>query len=750
MATVDKVLRWRRPMVPPWRSTPDGDDELAPLLAIYRQNQPRADTALITRAYHVARAAHEGQVRRSGDPYIQHPLAVAKILAELGLDDITLSAALLHDSVEDTGVTLEEVATEFGDDVAAIVDGVTKLDRVSFDSKEAQQAATMRKMLVAMAKDIRVLLIKLADRLHNMRTIAALRADKQQRIAQETLDVYAPLAHRLGIAEMKWQLEDLAFATLYPKRYAEIEQMVSTRSPERDVYLAQVLEEVRDRLAELRIRAEVTGRPKHYWSIYEKMVVKGREFNDIFDLVGIRVLVDSVKDCYAALGSIHATWKPVQGRFKDYIAMPKFNLYQSLHTTVVGPQGKPVEVQIRTKEMHRRAEFGVAAHWGYKEHAPETDTAWLQRIVDWQQETSDPREFMESLKIDLEQDEVFVFTPKGDVVTLPAKATPIDFAYSIHTEVGHRCIGARINGRLTSLDSTLTSGDTVEVFTSKVAGAGPSRDWLKIVVTPRARNKIRQWFSRERREDAIENGRDELTKALRREGLPVQKVAASAVIPKVAEAMNYADLDALHAAIGEGHVSAKSVAQRIARELRGGDHEEQLPATARQPRPSRRKQTVGVHVEGLDDVMVRLSRCCTPVPGDEIIGFVTRGRGVSVHRSDCANAASLVATNADRLIEVEWDRASVGVFVASIEIEALDRSKLLRDVSTVLSDHHVNILASSSHTGSDRVARLRFDFELGDPSHLESLLGTLKRVDSVFDAYRVLPGHGNGSALSRN
>ncbi|MBV8295478.1 MAG: bifunctional (p)ppGpp synthetase/guanosine-3',5'-bis(diphosphate) 3'-pyrophosphohydrolase, partial [Acidimicrobiia bacterium] len=624
------------------------------------------------------------------------------------------------------------------------------LDRVSFDSKEAQQAATMRKMLVAMAKDIRVLLIKLADRLHNMRTIAALRPDKQRRIAQETLDVYAPLAHRLGIAEMKWQLEDLAFATLYPKRYAEIEQMVSTRSPERDVYLAQVLEEVRERLAELRIRAEVTGRPKHYWSIYEKMVVKGREFNDIFDLVGIRVLVDSVKDCYAALGSIHATWKPVQGRFKDYIAMPKFNLYQSLHTTVVGPQGKPVEVQIRTREMHRRAEFGVAAHWGYKEHTPDSDTAWLQRIVDWQQETSDPREFMESLKIDLEQDEVFVFTPKGDVVTLPAKATPIDFAYAIHTEVGHRCIGARINGRLTSLDTPLTSGDTVEVFTSKVAGAGPSRDWLKIVVTPRARNKIRQWFSRERREDAIENGRDELTKALRREGLPVQKVAASAVIPKVAEAMNYADLDALHAAIGEGHVSAKSVAQRIGRELRGGDHEEQLPSTARQPRPSRRKQTVGVHVEGLDDVMVRLSRCCTPVPGDEIIGFVTRGRGVSVHRADCANAASLVATNADRLIEVEWDRDGVGVFVASIEIEALDRSKLLRDISTVLSDHHVNILTSSSHTGSDRVAHLRFDFELGDPSHLESLLGTLKRVDSVFDAYRVLPGHGNGNSSARN
>src|SRR2546421_1995028 len=516
------VLPWRRHHV---------DVEVAPLIAAYRDRHRKADTAMIEQAFEVARVAHADQVRRSGEPYIAHPLGVAMILADLGLDDVTIAAALLHDAVEDTTVTDEDLQEQFGPDVAAIVDGVTKLDRLQFDSREAQQAATMRKMLVAMAKDIRVLLIKLADRLHNMRTIAAMPEPNQLRTAQETIDIYAPLAHRLGIGEMKWQLEDLAFATMHPKRYAEIEQMVATRSPEREIYLAQVLEAVRDRLAELRIAADVTGRPKHLWSIYEKMVVKTREFDDIFDLVGIRVVVDSVKDCYAALGSIHATWKPVQGRFKDYIAMPKFNLYQSLHTTVVGPQGKTVEVQIRTKEMHRRAEFGVAAHWGYKEHSPDTDTAWLQRIVDWQQETSDPREFMESLKIDLEQEEVFVFTPKGDVVTLPAKATPIDFAYSIHTEVGHRCIGARINGRLTSLDSTLTSGDTVEVFTSKVAGAGPSRDWLKIVVTPRARNKIRQWFSRERREDAIENGRDELTKALRREGLPVQKVAGAGGIP---------------------------------------------------------------------------------------------------------------------------------------------------------------------------------------------------------------------------
>jgi GTP pyrophosphokinase len=727
---VATVLPWRR------QAAPD-EGILGPLLHAYRARHPKADVALILRAFEAADRAHATQVRKSGEPYIHHPIAVATIVAELGLDDVTIAAALLHDAVEDTGVTVADVSAEFGPVVAAIVDGVTKLDRVRFDSKEAQQAASMRKMLVAMAKDWRVLIIKLADRLHNMRTIAAMPEFKQRRTAQETIDIYAPLAHRLGIQEMKWQLEDLAFAALYPKRYAEIEQMVAMRAPEREIYLAQVLEQVRDRLSELRIDGEVTGRPKHLWSIYEKMVVKGKEFDEIYDLVGIRVLVDSVKDCYAALGSIHATWKPVQGRFKDYIAMPKFNLYQSLHTTVVGPQGKPLEVQIRTREMHHRAEFGIAAHWGYKEQAP-ADAAWLQRIVDWQSETNNPAEFLETLKLDLEQDEVFVFTPKGDVVTMPVGATPVDFAYSIHTDVGHRCIGARVNGRLAPLDSKLHSGDTVEIFTSKVPSAGPSRDWLKIVVTPRARNKIRQWFSRERREDAIETGRDELAKELRREGLPVQKLSSSPVLLKLAETMNYVDLDSLHAAIGDGHASAKSIAQRVARELRGGDHEEQLPTTARSPRRPSRRKSVGVHVEGLDDVMVRLSRCCTPVPGDEIIGFVTRGRGVSVHRSDCANALALT----DRIIEVEWDRDNGGVFVASVEVKALDRARLLTDVTKVLSEHHVNILASSTHVGADRVSRMRFDFELADPSHLDSMITSVKRIDSVYDAYRIVPGKG--------
>jgi GTP pyrophosphokinase len=540
--------------------------------------------------------------------------------------------------------------------------------------------------------------------------------------------------------EMKQQLEDLSFASLHPKRYAEIDQMVSTRAPERDEFLQRVLDDVEARLVELGIVADVTGRPKHLWSIYEKMVVKGRSFDEIYDLIGIRVIVDTVKDCYAALGSIHATWKPVQGRFKDYIAMPKFNLYQSLHTTVMGPKGNAVEVQIRTREMHRRAEYGIAAHWGYKEQrSPSEDLAWLQRLVDWQQETDDPTEFMESLKVDLEQGEVFVFTPKGRVITLATGATPIDFAYAIHTEVGHRCIGARVNGRLVPLDSSLASGDTVEIFTSKVEGAGPSRDWLRFIKTPRARSKIRQWFSRERREDARENGREDLVKALRKEGLPVQKIASAPVVVEIAESMGYGDLDALHTAIGEGHVSPRTVVQRVQRELRGG--EEQLPVTAREPRRARRRRTVGVHVEGLDDVLVRLSRCCTPVPGDEIMGFVTRGRGVSVHRSDCANAGDL-AVQEQRLIEVEWDHDQPATYVVSIEVEALDRSKLLRDVAQVLSDHHVNILSCTSQTSTDQVAKFRFDFELADPGHLESIVAGIKRVDSVYEAYRMLPGAG--------
>ena len=738
MGTVDRVLPWRRQHVEVANS------ELTPLLASYRRRHPKSPVSTISRAYRVAAEAHQSQMRSSGESYINHPLAVAQIVADIGLDEVSVTAALLHDAVEDTEITVADVERDFGSEVAAIVDGVTKLERIRFDSREEQQAASMRKMLVAMAKDLRVLVIKLADRLHNMRTIAAMPLEKQQRIAQETLDIYAPLAHRLGMQEMKQQLEDLAFASLHPKRFAELDHLVSSRTPERDVYLAKTLAEIRERLAELGIQAEVTGRGKHLWSIYEKMVVKGREFDEIFDLIAIRVVVESMKDCYAALGSIHGRWRPVVGRFKDYIAMPKFNLYQSLHTTVIGPSGKAIEVQIRTVEMHQRAEWGVAAHWAYKEGSDHpADIDWLSRIIDWQEDVADPAQFMQSLKTDLEHDEVFVFTPKGRVITLPVGSTTVDFAYAVHTEVGHACIGSKVNGRLVSLDHVLASGDNVEIFTSKVETAGPSQDWLSFVVSPRARNKIRQWFSRERRVDMVEAGRDDLTSEMRRERLPVQQMWKSADLEAVVAELSYVDLDALLAAIGEHHVSAKSIAQRLARALHGDDGE--LLSTVATPRRERREgrhAPIGVHVEGLDDVMVRLANCCTPVPGDSIIGFVTRGRGVSVHRADCANAASLSTEQATRMIEVEWDgeEGPGRTFVAGVEVVALDRSRLLRDVTNALADHSVNILSCQTVTGTDRVAKMRFEFEFANPGYLDSVIRTIKSVDSVYDAYRLIPG----------
>jgi GTP diphosphokinase / guanosine-3',5'-bis(diphosphate) 3'-diphosphatase len=736
MAVVDRVLPWRRQQNAP-------ADELTPLLGAYRRRHPRASITVINNAYEMAREAHRLQLRSSGESYINHPLAVARIVADIGLDEVSIAAALLHDSVEDTEITLAEVEAAFGADVARIVDGVTKLDRLQFDSKEAQQAATMRKMLVAMARDLRVLIIKLADRLHNMRTIAAMPVEKQQRISHETLDIYAPLALRLGMQELKQQLEDLSFAALYPKRFAELDHLVASRTPEREIYIAKAIAEVRGRLHALSINADVTGRGKHLWSIYEKMVQKGRDFDDIFDLVAVRVVVDSIKDCYAALGCIHGQYTPVPGRFKDYIAMPKFNLYQSLHTTVVGPLGRLVEVQIRTREMHQRAEWGVAAHWAYKDGASSaSEIDWLNRIIDWQADVADPAAFMENLKTDLDQDEVFVFTPKGKVVPLPVGSTAVDFAYAVHTEVGHACIGARVNGRLVPLAQQLRSGDTCEIFTSKVDTAAPSRDWLQFVASPRARNKIRQWFSRERRVDMIESGRDELTKEFRREGLSLQKVWTSEGLKKELEAASYTELDSLLAAVGEGHVSARSLAQKVARHERvdGGDEQLSAPVfrTGARKRP---RQSVGVHVEGLDDMLVRLSRCCTPVPGDEIIGFVTRGRGVSVHRADCSNAASLMSAQAARLIDVEWDRDnSKALFRAGVEVVAIDRSRLLRDVANSLSEQHVNIVACSSHTGGDKVAKMRFEFEMADPSHLEFVLRTIKQIDSVYDAYRLVPG----------
>ncbi len=715
------------------------------LVSRYREHHDD-DATLIRRAGLAAITAHEGQLRRTGDPYVTHPIAVADIVADLGLDAITIAAALLHDAVEDTGVTTQWLIDEFGEHVAAVVDGVTKLDRLEFDSKEAQQAATIRKMFIAMARDWRVLIIKLADRLHNMRTISVMPMARQRAIAQETLDVYAPLAHRLGVQQVKWQLEDLCFATLHPKRYAEIEQMVAARQPEREIYLRQVMDELSAKLEGFGIRGDVTGRPKHLWSIYEKMVVGGKEFDEIYDLVGLRVIVEHERDCWAVLGAIHALWSPVQGRFKDYINSPKFNLYQSLHTTVIGPRGKSLEVQVRTNEMHRRAEFGIAAHWGYKEGASAKEIAWMQRLADVEAEEDDPVAFLEALKLDLGHDEVYVFTPKGRVIALVEGATPIDFAYAVHTEVGHHCVGAKVNGRLVPLDTVLHSADVVEIVTSKNDAAGPSRDWLQIARSSRAKSKIRQWFQRERREDAMESGREDFIKALRRAGLPVASSLSSQALVAVVESLNLEGVDALFVAIGSNHVSALAAVQRLERELHGGQGA-QLPTTVtKMPRVGRaNRRGAGVYVEGLDDVMIHLARCCSPVPGDPIMGFITQGRGVSVHRDDCSNAVALARRLGERIIDVEWDGTGGGQYRAVLEVLAFDRSRLLLDVSKVFAEYHLSISSSSTTSSGTRIVRMVFDIELADPAHLESLLVALKAVDGVFDAFRQLPGQRKGS-----
>ncbi|MCT7353427.1 GTP pyrophosphokinase [Streptomyces sp. 15-116A] len=735
---------------------------LEPLLRIVRSNDPKIENSTlrqIEKAYQVAERWHRGQKRKSGDPYITHPLAVTTILAELGMDPATLMAGLLHDTVEDTEYGLEQLRRDFGDTVALLVDGVTKLDKVKFG--EAAQAETVRKMVVAMAKDPRVLVIKLADRLHNMRTMRYLKREKQEKKARETLEIYAPLAHRLGMNTIKWELEDLAFAILYPKMYDEIVRLVAERAPKRDEYLAIVTDEVQQDLRAARIKATVTGRPKHYYSVYQKMIVRGRDFAEIYDLVGIRVLVDTVRDCYAALGTVHARWNPVPGRFKDYIAMPKFNMYQSLHTTVIGPGGKPVELQIRTFDMHRRAEYGIAAHWKYKQEAvagaskirtdaPKSsgkdkdainDMAWLRQLLDWQKETEDPGEFLESLRFDLSRNEVFVFTPKGDVIALPAGATPVDFAYAVHTEVGHRTIGARVNGRLVPLESTLDNGDLVEVFTSKAAGAGPSRDWLGFVKSPRARNKIRAWFSKERRDEAIEQGKDAIVRAMRKQNLPIQRILTGDSLVTLAHEMRYSDISALYAAIGEGHVSAQNIVQKLVQALGGEEAateeiDETVPPARGRSRKRRSSSDPGVIVKGVEDVWVKLARCCTPVPGDPIIGFVTRGSGVSVHRSDCVNVDSL-SREPERILEVEWAPTQSSVFLVAIQVEALDRSRLLSDVTRVLSDQHVNILSAAVQTSRDRVATSRFTFEMGDPKHLGHVLKAVRGVEGVYDVYRV-------------
>ena len=736
---------------------PAGNPVLEPLFRAVRANHPKADLALLERAYTTAEKMHGTQMRKSGDPYITHPLAVTTILAGIGMTEATLVAALLHDTVEDTPYTLEQCRNEFGDEVAHLVDGVTKLDKVQYG--DSAQAETIRKMIVAMSRDIRVLVIKLADRLHNMRTLRYVPLKSQERTARETLDIYAPLAHRLGMNTIKWELEDLAFATLHPKIYDEIVRMVAERAPSRDQFLAEVISQVEGDLRDAKVKATVTGRPKHYYSIYQKMIVGGREFSDIYDLVGIRILVDEDRECYSVLGVLHSRWNPVLGRFKDYVAMPKFNMYQSLHTTVIGPQGKPVEMQIRTFGMHRRAEYGVAAHWKYKEDGREGrdtekrldpkglggsgDMSWVRQLLDWQSEIEDPGEFLESLRFEINRSETYVFTPRGDVIALPSGATPVDFAYAVHTEVGHHTIGARVNGRLVPLESTLDNGDVVEVFTSKSPNAAPSHDWLTFVKSPRAKAKIRQWFTKERREEAIDRGKDQIAKLMRKEGLPIKRLLTHESLSLVAAHLNLPDVTGVYAAVGEGNLGAQTVVRKVI-ELLGGeagvqeDLAEAVTITGRRGRTglSSGGGDSGVIVKGAPDVWVKLAKCCTPVPPDDILGFVTKGGGVSVHRTDCVNAGNL-QLQPEKVFDVEWAPSGSSTFLVNIQVEALDRNRLLSDITMFLSDAHVNILSANLSTSRDRVAKTRFTFEMAEAKHLDTVLKAVRSVPGVFDAYRV-------------
>ena len=742
------------------------DDPLNPLLPIMqacRNHHPDEDLSILERAYRRAVIQHSSQRRKSGEPYIIHPLAVAQILADLGMGPLVVAAGLLHDTVEDTDYTLDECRAEFGDTVTGLVDGVTKLSKMEYG--DSAQAETIRKMVVAMSRDVRVLVVKLSDRVHNARTWRYVKSSSAQKKARETLDVYAPLANRLGMNAIKTELEELSFKVLYPKIYNEIVVLVARRAGQRDVYLAQILAEINEDLDAQHIKAYVTGRPKDYFSIYQKMIVRGHDFANIYDLVGVRIIVDTIRDCYAALGAVHARWSPVPGRFKDYIAMPKLNMYQSLHTTVVGPGGKPVEIQIRTWDMHRRAEFGIAAHWKYKENgqagralsAPdkydlkrgsddnqelsETDNLkWIQQLADWTSETPDSNEFLGSLKEDLGAAEVYVFTPKGKIVSLPANATPVDFAYAVHTEVGHRTMGARVNGRLVPLDTKLENGDTVEVLTSKSDNAGPSRDWLSFVKSPKARNKIRQWFSKERRTEAIEEGRDELTCAMRKRNLPIGTLLTTQALVGVADELNFPNPDAVFAAIGDGQISTQNVIAHLVKDAGSDEVDEEVEQEALPLRAvenaKKKTSSLGVSVKGVDDVWVKLARCCMPVPGDRIVGFITRNQGVSVHRADCQNMIDLQRRQPERVVDVAWT-STKGLFMVRIQVEALDRQHLLSDVTRVLADHGVNILSGSQATGSDRVAISQFSFEMSDPQHLNRLLAAVRKIDGVFDVYRV-------------
>ena len=749
----------------PLHVTETPEERFAELQEVTGAYLSEEDEELLARAFSFADMAHKGQCRKSGEPFIVHPVEVALILADLRMDVETLCAALIHDTVEDSDVTLAEVEETFNERIAHLVDGVTKISRIEVESLSDEQAQTIRKMFVAMSKDIRVSVIKLADRLHNMRTLAALREDRRIFKSRETLEIYAPIAHRLGINSIKWELEDLAFFYLEPNKYKQISRMVTESRAEREEYLEQIIGILHDEMEKVGIQAQIMGRPKHLYSIYQKMTKKGKGFSEIYDLIAVRVIVKSVRDCYSALGAVHTLWHPMPGRFKDYIAMPKFNMYQSLHTTVIGPAGRPLEVQIRTEEMHRQSEYGVAAHWRYKEKggkggdALDQQLSWLRQMVDWQDETQDSREFLKDLKVDLAPTEVFVFTPKGEVMSLRAGSTPVDFAYAIHTEVGNHCVGAKVNGAIVPLTYELQLGDRVEILTQK--SASPSRDWLNLVKTPSARSKIRSYFSKISRSDDLQFGRDKLTREMRKHGLGISSAQSMRAIKTVSEHLGYNDPDDMLVNIGTNKESAQHVANRLLKILvdRGTEADElpglgaseistgMLPpmlTSVKRPKKHEAHTSNGVVVKGIDDVLVRLSRCCNPVPGDDILGFVTRGRGVSVHRADCPNAQDLM-NHPERIIEVSWDGApSKGTsFKVEVFIEALDRMNLLRDVTVILSEMGANVLSCTTSSHRDGMVEMRFLFQVSDISHIDLVLKKLRSVDGVFDARRMVAGKGS-------
>jgi GTP diphosphokinase / guanosine-3',5'-bis(diphosphate) 3'-diphosphatase len=716
------------------------------LLAEVAEYNPDVDRELLERAYLFASEAHRHQQRRSGEAFINHPLGVARILAGLRQDDATIATALLHDVVEDTETPIETVTEEFGDEVGRLVEGVTKLTRMHFQSQEQSQAENYRKMIVAMAQDQRVIVIKLADRLHNMRTIEYLGKQKQLQKARETLEVYAPLAHRLGIHTIKWELEDLAFQTLHPRKYSEIQAMVNERRANREKYVTEAGQTLKQDLEKVGIPAEISSRAKHFYSIYEKMAKRGKEFNEIYDLTAMRVLVDrdgkdGERDCYGALGVIHSLWKPMPGRFKDYVAMPKFNMYRSLHTTVIGPEGKPLEIQVRTRDMHETAEYGIAAHWLYKgpkgKKAEAERLAWLRQLADWQREETDSLELMRAFP-ELASDEVYVFTPKGEVKNLPAGATPIDFAYAVHTDVGHRTVGAKVNGRIVPLHYRLASGDFVEILTSKQASRGPSRDWLSLAASSRARNKIRQWFSRETREETEQRGRESLENALKQQNLPYKKLAGSPLLAQVIREMGFKKAEDFYLALGSGKLQASQVANKVLHRLKTEQVVEEEPVPSRpKAREAVASQNFGIHVPGVQDVLVRLAKCCTPVPGDEIAGYISLGKGITIHRKDCPNVRALMR-NPERFTPVDWDGGASQSFRVQIAVVSWDRARLLEDVARTFAEHGANIVEYGGHV-DDQMAKNWYVVEVGDIKALRTLLNALRNIESVFDAYRVTP-----------